>query len=67
MPCDIHGFDIDNYDLLLRLDFLVKIGAIVGVGKGTIQVREDHGNNIHVLPLNMVNILQVVKDKVQIN
>jgi hypothetical protein len=64
---DIHGFDTDNYDLLLRLDFLIKIGVIVGVGKGTIHVRQGHGNNIHVLPLNMVNMLQVVKDKVQIN
>jgi hypothetical protein len=49
------------------LDFLIKIGAIIGVEKGTIQVRQGHGNNLHVLPLNMVNMLQVVKDKVQIN
>jgi hypothetical protein len=31
--------DIDNYDLLLELDFLIKIGAIVDVEKGTIQVK----------------------------
>ncbi len=49
------------------MDFLIKIGAIIGVEKGMIQVRQGHGNNIHALPLNMVNMLQVVKDKVQIN
>ncbi len=49
------------------MDFLIKIGTIVGVEKGTIKVRQGHGNNIHVLPLNMSNMLQVVKDKVQIN
>jgi hypothetical protein len=31
--------DIDSYDLLLRLDFLMKIGAVVDVEKGVIQVR----------------------------
>jgi len=28
--------DIDSYDLLLGLDFLIKIGAIVDVEKGVI-------------------------------
>jgi hypothetical protein len=28
--------DIDNYDVLLRLDFLIKIGAIVDVEQGLI-------------------------------
>ncbi len=28
--------DIDNYDVLLRLDFLMPIGAIFGVEKGVI-------------------------------
>jgi len=32
------------------LDFLIKIGAIIGVEKGMIQVRQGHGNNIHALP-----------------
>jgi hypothetical protein len=31
--------DIDTYDLLLRLDFLMKIGTVVDVEKGVIQVR----------------------------
>jgi hypothetical protein len=30
--------DIDNYDLLLGLDFLMKIGVVVDVEKGVIQV-----------------------------
>jgi hypothetical protein len=33
--------DIDNYDLLLRLDFLMKIGAIMDVEKGFIHVCND--------------------------
>ncbi len=31
--------DIDKYDLLLDLDFLIKIGAVVDVEKGLIQIR----------------------------
>ncbi len=31
--------DTDNYDVLLGLDFLIKIGAIVDVERGLIQVR----------------------------
>ncbi len=48
--------DIDNYDLLLKLDFFIKI-KVVDVEKKTIHVK-------HVLPLYMVKMLQVVKDKV---
>jgi hypothetical protein len=49
--------DTDSYDLLLGLDFLIKIGAVGDVEKGIIQVRQGPRNNIHVLPLNMVNML----------
>ncbi len=49
--------DINNCDLLLRLDFLIKIGVVWDVEKGTIQVEQGPGNNIHVLPLNMVIML----------
>ncbi len=48
--------DTDNYDLLLGLDFLIKIKAIGDVEKGTIQAGQGPRNNIHVLPLNMVNM-----------
>jgi len=49
--------DTDSYDLLLRLDFLIKIGTIVDVEKGTIQIKQGPRNNLQVLPLNMVNML----------
>jgi len=50
--------DTNSYDVLLRLDFLIKIGAIVDVERGLIQVRHGPGANVEVLPLTMVNMLQ---------
>jgi len=50
--------DIDSYDVLLGLDFLMKIGAVVDVERGLIQVRHGPGSNVEVLPLAMVNLLQ---------
>jgi hypothetical protein len=50
--------DTDSYDVLLGLDFLMKIGAIVDVEQGLIQVRHGPGANVEVLPLTMVNLLQ---------
>lgn len=38
--------DTDNYDLLLGLDFMIKIRVIVNVEKGMIQVGQGLGNNI---------------------
>jgi predicted aspartyl protease len=55
--------DTDNYDVLLGLDFLVKIGAIVDVERGLIQVRHGPGANVEVLPLTMVNLLQRMNSK----
>jgi hypothetical protein len=52
--------DTDSYDVLLGLDFLIKIGAIVDVEHGLIQVRHGPGANVEVLPLTMVNLLQRV-------
>ncbi len=49
--------DTDSYDVLLELDFLIKIGAIVDVERGLIQVRKGLGTNVEVLPLTMVNLL----------
>jgi len=49
--------DMDNYDVLLGLDFLMKIRAVVDVEQGLIQVRHDPGNNVEVLFLMMVNLL----------
>jgi hypothetical protein len=50
--------DTYSYDVLLRLDFLMKIGAIVDVERGLIQVRNGLGVNVEVLPLTMVNLMQ---------
>jgi predicted aspartyl protease len=50
--------DIDSYDVLLGLDLLIKIGAIVDVEQGLIQVRRGPGADVEVLPLTMVNLLQ---------
>jgi hypothetical protein len=49
--------DIDNYDILLGLDFLIKIGVIMDVERGLIQFRHGLGTNVQVLPLTMVNML----------
>jgi len=58
--------DTDNYDVLLGLDFLMKIGAIVDVERGLIQVRKGPGADVEVLPLTMVNLLQKVNSESQI-
>jgi len=49
--------DTDNYDVLLGLDLLIKIGAIVDVEQGLIQVRRGPGIDVEVLPLTMVNLM----------
>ncbi len=49
--------DTDSYDVLLGLDFLMKIGAIVNVERGLIQVRKGPRTDVEVLPLTMVNLL----------
>jgi hypothetical protein len=38
--------DTDSYDILLCLNFLIKIGAIVDVDRGLIQVRHGPGTNV---------------------
>jgi hypothetical protein len=40
------------------LDFLIKIGAIVDVEQGLIQVKHGPRANVEALPLSMVNLLQ---------
>jgi hypothetical protein len=53
--------DTNNYDLLLGLDFLIKIGVVVNVEKGVIQVHNGLGMEVEVLPLNVINMLQVLE------
>jgi predicted aspartyl protease len=50
--------DTDSYDVLLGLDLLIKIGAIVDVEQGLIQVKRGLGADVEVLPLTMVNLMQ---------
>jgi hypothetical protein len=49
--------------VLLGLDFLIKIGAIVDVEQGLIQVRHGPSANVEVLPLTMVNLLQRINSE----
>jgi hypothetical protein len=49
--------DTDSYDVLLGLDLLIKIGAIVDVEQGLIQVRRGPGTNVEILPLTVVNLV----------
>ncbi len=50
--------DTDSYDVLLGLDLLIKIGAILDVEQGLIQVRRGPGTNVKILPLTVVNLVQ---------
>lgn len=52
--------DTDSYDLLVALDFHIKINVVMDVEKGLIQVRQGLGNNVQIPPLNMVNMLQMI-------
>jgi hypothetical protein len=47
----------DSYDLLLGLDFLIKIGLVIDVEKGVIQVCNGPEMEVEVLPLNVMNML----------
>jgi len=49
--------DTYSYDVLLGLDFLMKIGAIVGVEKGVIHVRNGTRMVVELLPLILINML----------
>jgi len=55
--------DTDSYDVLLGLDLLIKIGTIVDVERGLIQVRHGPGTKVEVLPLTVVNMLQKMNSK----
>ncbi len=53
--------DTDSYDLFLALDFLIKIGAVIDVEKGIMQVRNGPRMEVEILPLNVMNMLQVLE------
>jgi hypothetical protein len=58
--------DTDSYDVLFGLDLLIKIGAIVDVEQGLIQVRRGPGTDVEVLPLTMVNLMQRSDSEIEI-
>jgi hypothetical protein len=49
--------DINNYNLLLGLDFLMTIRIVVDVEKGVIQVHNRPCMEVEILLLNLVNML----------
>jgi hypothetical protein len=53
----------NNYDVILGLHFLIKIGIVVDVEKGLIYVRQGLGSNVQVLPFNMVNMLKLMVEQ----
>jgi hypothetical protein len=58
--------DMDSYDVLFGLDLLIKIGAIIDVEQGLIQVRRSPGSDVEVLPLTVVNMLQKLNSETMI-
>jgi predicted aspartyl protease len=59
--------DTDSYDVLLGLDFLIKIGKIVDVERGLIQVRHGPRANVEILPLTMLNLLERMNSEALVN
>jgi hypothetical protein len=55
--------DTNSYDIFLGLYFLIKIGIVLDIEQGLIQVRQGHGTNAQVPPLNMVNMLQLMPEQ----
>ncbi len=56
--------DMHSYKILMGLSFLVKIGVIMDVKRGLIQVINDIGLDIQVLPLNTINMINLVGNDV---
>jgi hypothetical protein len=52
--------DINGYDVLLGHNFLIKIGIVVHVEWNLIQIQHGPRENVQMLPLNMVDLLQVL-------
>jgi hypothetical protein len=49
--------DSNEYNLLMGLDFLMKIGDVVGVGKCLIQIKNGLGIDVQILPRNTINVV----------
>jgi len=55
--------DTNSYDVFLGLVFLMKIGVVVDVEKGIIQVRNGPSIEVELLPLTIVNMLQPISEQ----
>ncbi len=49
--------DTYGYTLLMGLDFFMKIGDVVDVEKGLIQIKNSPGLDVQVLPPNTINVV----------
>jgi len=49
--------NINEYNLLMDLDFLMKIRAIVDVERGLIQIKNSPGLDVRVLPLSIIDVI----------
>ncbi len=49
--------NIDGYNLLMGLNFLLKIGAVMDVERGLIQITNSHGLDVQVLSPNTINVV----------
>jgi hypothetical protein len=54
--------DIDGYDILLGLDILINIGVVIDIEWQFIQMCHGLNVEVHVLPLNMINMFQRMKN-----
>jgi hypothetical protein len=55
--------DINNYDILLGLNFVAKIGVMVDVEKCVIQVHNGLGMEFELLRLTIINMLQPISEQ----
>jgi hypothetical protein len=49
--------DTNSYDILLGLDFLIKIGVVLDIKQCLIRIKQGPRTNVQIPPLNMVNML----------
>jgi hypothetical protein len=55
--------DTNSYDVLLGLDFLMKIGVVVDVENGIIQVCNGLSMEVELLPLTIITMLQFISEQ----
>jgi hypothetical protein len=55
--------DTNSYDIILGLDFLMKIGVVADVEKGVIQLQNGLGMAVELLPFTIVIMLHLVVEQ----